>query len=101
MELNDIIDLIFDFVDNIMPGIISLFSGAVVTTKNKVKKFTQIYKKYSKLIQFLYLIFVILHLSFIFFIQNKRVIESSIYIKIAAVLFNLLIFTYTTMKSLI
>ena len=39
MELNDIIDLVLDFMDNIMPGIISLFSGAVVTTKNKVRKF--------------------------------------------------------------
>lgn len=99
MEIDEIIDNIFDVVDNIMPGIIGFFSGIVVTTKKNITEYANYYRRNSKLVKFFYLLFVILHLFFVYFVQDKRVISSSIYVKIASAIFNLIIFLYTSIKT--
>ena len=99
MELDKIVDLIFDFIDNIMPGIIGLFSGIVVTTKRKMTDYASYYRRNAKIVKFFYLFFAVLHILFVYFIQNKRVIESSVYTKIASATINLFIFAYTSIKT--
>ena len=99
MSIDQILDNIFDFVDNIMPGIIGFFSGVVITTKKNVTDYANYYRKNSKIVKMFYLLFVIIHLSFIYFVQDKRIVSSSIYIKIASAILNLIIFFYTSIKT--
>ena len=99
MEPDKLVDLLFDFIDNVMPGIIGLFSGIVVTTKRKITDYAAYYRRNAKIVKFFYLIFAVLHLLFVYFVQDKRVIESSIYTKIASATINLLIFAYTSIKT--
>ena len=59
MSIDQILDNIFDFVDNIMPGIIGFFSGFVITTKKNVTDYANYYRKNSKIVKMFYLLFVI------------------------------------------
>lgn len=99
MDADKIVDIVFDVIDNIMPGIIGFFSGIVVTTKKNMTDYANYYKRNSKLVKLFYLLFIILHLAFVYFIQDKRIISSNIYIKIASAVFNFIIFLYTSIKT--
>ena len=99
MSIDESVDMIFDLIDNIMPGIIGFFSGIVVTTKKNITEYAEYYRRNAKLVKLFYMLFIILHLAFVFFIQDKRVISSNIYIKIASAVVNLIIFLYTSIKT--
>jgi hypothetical protein len=99
MSIDESVDIIFDLIDNIMPGIIGFFSGIVVTTKKNITEYAEYYRRNAKLVKLFYMLFIILHLAFVFFIQDKRVISSNIYIKIASAVVNLIIFLYTSIKT--
>ena len=99
MSIDESVDIIFDLIDNIMPGIIGFFSGIVVTTKKNITEYAEYYSRNAKLVKLFYMLFIILHLAFVFFIQDKRVISSNIYIKIASAVVNLIIFLYTSIKT--
>jgi hypothetical protein len=99
MSIDGTVDMIFDIIDNIMPGIIGFFSGIVVTTKKNITEYANYYKRNAKLVKLFYMLFIILHLAFVYFIQDKRVISSNIYIKIASAVINLIIFLYTSIKT--
>ena len=98
MDINNT-DIFFDVIDNIMPGIIGYFTGIVVTTKKNLKTYGNYYKRNAKYVKLFYLLFILLHLAFVYFIQRKRVISSNIYVKIASSVFNLMIFLYTSIKT--
>ena len=99
MSIDESIDSVFDIIDSIMPGIIGFFSGIVVTTKKNITEYANYYRRNAQLVKLFYLLFAILHLAFVYFIQDKRIISSSIYVKAASAIINLVIFLYTSVKT--
>ena len=94
----NIIDTIFDTVDNIMPGIIGYFSGVVISSKKKLKKYIKYYEATNIFIKWFYTLFTFLYLIYIYKYLGKRVIESNIYIKIVSALFNVIILFCSSIK---
>jgi hypothetical protein len=93
-----IIDTIFDTIDNIMPGIIGFFSGVVISSKKRLKKYVNYYKSVNIGIRWFYAIFTLLYLIYIYKYLGKRVVESNIYIKLLAALFNITMLFYSSVK---
>uniref|UniRef100_A0A6C0IYA7 Uncharacterized protein n=1 Tax=viral metagenome TaxID=1070528 RepID=A0A6C0IYA7_9ZZZZ len=90
MENGNFLQLIFDTVDNIMPGIIGFFSGVVVSSKKRFKKYTKYYQSINVFIKWFYTIFTLLYLIYLYKYIGKMVIESSIYTKLLSAAFNVI-----------
>ena len=98
METENFLELLFDTLDNIMPGIIGFFSGVVVSSKKKFKKYTQYYQSINIFIKWFYAIFSLLYLIYLYNFLEKRVIESNIYIKIISGIFNVVMLFSSKIK---
>ena len=98
MDNIHIIDTIFDTIDNIMPGIIGFFSGVVISSKKKLKNYVKYYKYVNLAVKWFYSIFTLLYLLFIYKYLGKRVVESSIYVKIISAIFNMFLLFYSSIK---
>lgn len=98
-KIIDLFDIILDFIDNLLPGLIGYFSRIIYSTKNNIKGYTDYYKIKSSYIKLFYLIFIMIYLLFIFYIQKKTTIESSIYLKMISTIFNICLLTYSSINS--
>ena len=95
-----IIDTVFDIIDNIMPGIIGFFSGVVISSKKRLKKYVNYYNSVNVAIRWFYSIFTLFYLLYMYNYLGKRIIESNIYIKLLTALFNITMLFYSSIKIL-
>ena len=91
-----VINTILDTIDNCTTGITAIFGGLVITTKSKVKSVDEHYQTHRDKLKLFYAIFIILYLLYVFFVLQKRVIESNIYVKILTAIFNICAIIYSS-----
>ena len=92
-------DILMEFLDLILPGLMSVFSGVYVTGKKRGEQLKQIYKKHNRNIKIWYFVFTLAYLLFIYFVKNQTTWVTSIYLKIFTVFVNLALMLAPSFKS--